>query len=312
MYPVLAHLPLNSIRKVSLVGSVVALILAWWWPAAICLVGPLWSVMLLCSLSNYLYRPPEDHIGVVYRFGRFYTYVNPDDYVLLFPVLDRIRAEVSRQPRIVAVDNLELETLDHVHVIAQLQVFYHLDVRRLQIVDLRSTLLAIGMSGTDELIKRAVTSLIHSVVRGMSVPDVESFYHRRLLGELLSRRLANELSPFGLVLHTASSVSILSLHLEDRVRQAKIDRLIAPDKGEALRQRLGPVLGNVHRSLPGEGLTALLAAYAATIMENGQAPGSLFTLARPTVEEDWLSSLFHVSKSLKMGQPLAQNGSDHH
>ncbi len=58
--------------------------------------APLLGIALSFSLLRLcLYRPPENHLGVIYKFGRLSALAGPDQWIVAIPGIHEIKDPIS-------------------------------------------------------------------------------------------------------------------------------------------------------------------------------------------------------------------------
>lgn len=234
------------------------------WVAAV-LLGLATSLSLLRYL---LYRPPENHLAVMYRFGRFGHLVGPDEWSYVIPGIHEIRVEMSLRPRRAEASLEDLWTRDRVPVHCDLLVFYQLDLRRARI-NFRSQALTIPDEGWHSIVRTVLQEAAGEVVGDMGLDELLSSVGRADLKSTLSRELAERLKGLGIVINLETGVSVQRVKPADSVWRALADLGAAESLGEAARARMQPLLNEINWKRPGVGLDALLVQLAAAVAKDG-------------------------------------------
>lgn len=236
------------------------------------LLGLALSYSLVCVC---LYRPPEDHLGVVYQLGRLWRLVEPDQWALVLPGVHSIRAPISLHIRRVAVTLSDLLTQDQVPLDCELIAFYRFDLRFAD-VDFQSQALRTPEEGWNSVIKTVLQETANEAISGIPFQHLLTPGGRNRLKRILSRLLSERVGHLGLVVNQQTGVSIQMLRPANAIWQAMQDRWAAVSLGEAALARVLPMLREVSQQ-PEIGWEALLLEWAAVMAKEGRAPQMLVT-----------------------------------
>lgn len=221
-------------------------------------------------LSLMLYRPPEDHLGVVMRWDHFSRWVLPRQWTLLVPIVDGLKAEINLQPRLFASERRETQTEEHIKVWVTLHVAYHFDPRAIQDAQMRNKVLGLADMELEGAINQMVEGIVHNMIGGMSLGQLYRYYSNGDLALGLSQRVAGVLQLLGIRVNRQSGVVIHDLWIEEEVRLAMIQRLTAQLQGLAELDRLQPLLNEMGKHAPQETLAAALTDYTNGLGRNGR------------------------------------------
>lgn len=299
---------LRSVRNICLVLALVALALSFVQPLLSCVTVPLFAVVCLSSIGSHLYRPPEDHVGVIYRIDRFRRWVNPNEWTVLNPWLDRVECEMNTRPQISEVETSDLETAEHIQVYAKFKVFYLMDPRRITISDFQSTLIRMRTGDLNRVVEDTLRSLAQSTVMDMELDGLLRHYSRGHFAERLSKKLSDRLQPLGLIINPDSAVNVVELHPEAMVRKAFVAQFVANHEGEANYKRLQPIIDAARGRPAQEALAIWLAMNASTVARDGQPAGPVFSTWRWRTEEELLSLLAQSIQYNEVANTPVSNG----
>lgn len=210
------------------------------WPMAIGLmvVG---FLLLLAFFSHSLYRPPENHIGVWYRLGRFHDWILPDRWVMILPWLDEIHPPVNLSYRLVEVEVNMTLTSDQTPFEARILVSFILDPVS---IDPQFLIQALSLSDKDweVLVRIAVHEVLPEVVSQLNMEETLTPTGRQKLRARLGVMLQRQLAPFGICIDPHRGVSIQRLLPDRVVLQALIEQKSATALGLATVERLLPLM----------------------------------------------------------------------
>jgi regulator of protease activity HflC (stomatin/prohibitin superfamily) len=217
------------------------------------------SCVSLCRAC--LYRPPEDHLGVIYRCDRFSRLVGPDSWTFLLPGLDKVVDPVSLCLRQAPAQLCDLLTKDGVPVDCDLLVNYQVDLR-LAAPHKVTQALRIPDAGWRSMIRTTLQEVACEVMGGMCSHDLFTTRGRHHLKLKLGASLTSRLELLGVIVDPRVGISIQMLKPADEIWQAMVDRLAAVPLGEAALARILPLLSELRQLDPGKVWEALLLEWA--------------------------------------------------
>jgi hypothetical protein len=239
--------------------------------------APLLALALSCSLScAFLYRPPENHLGVIYQFGRLWRLVGPDEWIGVIPWVNEIKPPISLHLRRVEVALSDVLTQDRLPINCDLIAYYQLDLRQARI-DFRFQALRIPDEGWNSIITTVLREAANKVVGGIDLQQLLTPGGHGLLKGELSALLAERVQSLGLIVNPHRGVSVQAVKPTDAVCRAAVDRFVAALLGEAALDRVRPILGELGRDHPDVARGALLLEWAAAVVQQGKSPGVLVT-----------------------------------
>jgi regulator of protease activity HflC (stomatin/prohibitin superfamily) len=277
--------PGNNVRLALWSATIVALVLAAFKPSLIWVVAPLLATALSYTLLRLLvYQPPENHLGVIYRFGRFSRWVDPDEWEVVIPGLDKVMRPISLHMRRVELNLSSLLTQDRVPVVCELVAYYQLDLRRAR-EEFRIQALRIPSEGWNSIIRTVLRETASEVIGGATLDELLTPEGRRRFKHMLSAELAQRVQGLGMLVNPRTGVSVQVLKPTDAVSQAMVDQFIATPLGKAALERVRPILKELDRQYPGIGWETLFLQWASTVVRDGAeaVPSVVIGSGAPTV-----------------------------
>jgi hypothetical protein len=255
-----------------------------WGLAVACLISAafkasmIWVAALLLGLAlSYsllyacLYRPPEDHLGVIYRFARFSRLVGPDEWCFIIPGIHEVKDPISLHVRRLEADLSDMLTQDQVPIDCKLTVYYQRDLRHAD-AHFRSQALHIPDKGWDSIIRTVLQETANEVTSGITFQQLLTLRERRHFKWTLSALLAERVRHLGLVINPKTGMSVQVLKPADAIWQAMVDRSAAVSLGEAALARIHPMLEDLSQRHPEVAWETLLLEWAAAVTREGTVP----------------------------------------
>lgn len=227
--------------------------------------------------ANILYRPTENHVGVIYRCSRFHRFVDPDRWAFTLPWFDTIVDETRLDMRTAIVSLTDLYTQEKVALDLDVKVFYQVDLRVVD-AERRIQVLRFGSdTAWSEIIATAINDLARNVIF-ITKPfeDLINRDGRNFLKETLSGALAERVRGFGILLNPRFGVNIVNLQPNEEFRQALRDESAARAVGSAAAIRLGPLMEQYPDQKRDKAIYALIMQIASAVAKNGQSPDVIF------------------------------------
>jgi len=175
------------------------------------LVGILIFVAIIILRSYFSYLPNENHLGVIYRLGRFNRFVSPDDKTLLVPFLDNVHHEVSLYIRTaeVALENVELKDERKINV--RFKVFFKTDLRvvanekLIQVLEFRDEeWIPIIKANLEEIIR-------NNIFLNFNMAELDASRKSREIKRILSNEISNKVKEFGIVINPDYGVVLVDM-----------------------------------------------------------------------------------------------------
>jgi regulator of protease activity HflC (stomatin/prohibitin superfamily) len=192
---------------------------------------------------NILYRPMENHVGVIYRCGRFNRFADPDHWTGLFPLIDTVEQEVPLDIRITRIQLQDVYTSDPVAVDLDLKIFYVVDLRRVA-PELRMDALRLpGDRSWDQIVHTSINDIARNTVcLTKTFDELNSPKGREYLKIALSAALHERVKAFGILVKPRGGVGIVDLQPNAEFRKALMENSAAEALGAAAVSRLGPFM----------------------------------------------------------------------
>ncbi len=228
--------------------------------------GTIWLV-LKCR-----YRPEENHLGVLYCFGRFSRFVPPDEWVFLIPLVYEVHHEVSLYMCTADLSLSNIELGDGLVVDARLKVFFRTDPRLASQENLLQVLKFQGVEWS-EMVKTSTEDIVRNqIFLNLTYAQMIDFRKNREIKRLLSKEVAERMKGFGIVINEGHGVMPVAIQPNQMYQDAVQASRAATPIGEAALERLLPVLDAMKKFLPENAQAALLLEVASKIVETGQLP----------------------------------------
>lgn len=234
-----------------------------------------------------LYRPQENHLGTVYRFGRFHRFAAPDAYTFMLPLIESSGTQIHLGKRVTALQLPGLMTSDGYPVDLHVKIFYAVDPRTIADSSFRLDALHFTQLHWTEIIHTGARDIAaNQVFPALSRGRVFSTTIRQHIRDQLARRMSERLRPLGIVLDPATGVSIQDLQHNARMLDAVDLDLKAQPVGRANAERLRPLARMLQEVLLPDASMAYIWQVISTLQQGGKLPpqvGLLGTLAGPSV-----------------------------
>ena len=227
-------------------------------------------------IANILYRPTENHVGVIYRFGRFHRFADPDRWTPVLPWLESFFKEVKLDMRTAVVSLQDVYTREKVALNVDLKIFYSVDLRaaaadrRLQVLRFPSD------AAWDEIVRTGINDVARNQVfvarffEELVTPEGRSY-----LKQALSGLLAHRLLGFGILLNPRFGVNIVDIQPNAEYKKALMEESAAKALGTAAASRLGPLFKDFADHRQENAVFALLMEIASTVLKTGDVPDVL-------------------------------------
>jgi len=268
-------------------------------PLMIWVAAPILGLTLTLFIWHLcLYRPPEDHLGVIYQLGRFSRLVEPDEWAITIPGVHKPRTPISLHVRRLDADFPEVLTQDQVPVDCKLVVYFQRDLRCADAA-VRTEALHIPDEGWNTIIRTVMRETIDEVVSCVPYHQLLTARGRADLKQALGVLVGRRVQRLGLIVHPRRGVSVQMLRPTQAVWQAMVEQSAAVSLGEAALARVRPMLQELSQLHPEISWEALLLEWAAVMAKEGTTPQVLVASGQePTA--------FLAGKA--RGQPEARSG----
>jgi hypothetical protein len=236
------------------------------------IAAPLLMLALLYSVLRVsLYRPPENHLGVIYQLGRLWRLVGPDEWVCVIPWVNEIKLPISLHLRRAEISFCDLLTEDQVPVDCDLLAYYQLDLR-LARAEFCSQALRIPDEGWNSIIRTVAQEAASEIIGGIAFQQLLTPEGRGHLKCTLSALLADRVRGLGLIVNPRTGVSMQTLKPTNAIWCAMVDRFAGVLLGEAALDRVRPILQELSQHYPEVAWDALLLEWAAAVTKEGVVP----------------------------------------
>ncbi|HEX5808211.1 MAG TPA: SPFH domain-containing protein [Anaerolineales bacterium] len=231
----------------------------------------------MTTIMNVLYRPTENHVGVIYsRWGKFKRFAHPNKWTLLSSTFELVAREVRLDVRTAKITLENVLTRDKVAIDLEMKVFYSVDVRQAS-EDRRIQVLRFENDAPwDEIVKTGITDIARNViVISRTFDELATEAGMRYLKQALSGALAPRVRGFGILMNRFA-VGIMSLQPNETFRQALQERSAATAMGNAAAERVRPMLDQLNDHDQKKAFINLVMQIASAVAKNGQSPDILF------------------------------------
>lgn len=228
-------------------------------------------------IANILYRPTENHVGVIYRCGRFHRFVDPDRWVFTIPWFETVSQETKLDMRTVQISLKDIYTREKIALDVDLKIFYLVDLRetdterRIQVLRFPTEL------AWDEIIRTGINDVARNVIFvTKTFEEWTSQDGRSYLKQALSSALAERVRGFGILLNPRFGVNIVDIQPNEEFRQAMKEESVAKAIGSAAAIRLEPLMEQFSDKTKDKAFFTLILQIAAAVAKTGNAPDIIF------------------------------------
>jgi regulator of protease activity HflC (stomatin/prohibitin superfamily) len=260
---------MGAVRYLAWFFFVVSTVIGAFNPAVLWAAGLLLILAVLLSLFG-LYRPPENHLGAIYRFDRFHRLIEPDDWTVLWPQ-DHVKCDVNLRLHRTTIELSDLLTRDQRPLDCTLAVYFRRDLRLARPGFLPEAL-QIPIEGWQSIVQTIGREVAMEVAGDMQFQHLLTPTGYALLRHCLSRELANRARTLGILISSSTGVSIQALKPSGALWKAMMDRLAAGALGEAALARVQPMFKGLCEKHRQEAWNALLLQWASALARGDAAP----------------------------------------
>ncbi|HMZ07361.1 MAG TPA: SPFH domain-containing protein [Anaerolineales bacterium] len=268
------------IAKLFVVMANVSVGMIWLWVAFFgkdslpCLAPFLLALVILTAkfVWRHCYRPQENHLGVIYRFGRFHRFVDPEEWTVLIPFWERVHREVSLYMRTVEATFKKVELRDGLAIDMRLKVFFRTDLR---LTTRENLLQVLKFEGPEwpEMIKTSLEDIVRNqVFLESTYEEIVSQRKSREIKKRISREISMRMRGFGIVINEEFGAMPVDIQPHQTYFEAVQTSRAAAPLGEAALERLRPVLNELNRIKHEDARTAFLLELASKIAEVKDLP----------------------------------------
>lgn len=253
------------------------------------------------TLKDIFYRPPENHLGVIYWNDRFSRFVTQDQWALVWPLRQLFKV-IRLDPRTAEFTLSDLFTSDRVAMNMHVKVFYRVDPRiatpaqRIQVLHL-----------PDEAWPTIIKTNLEEIARNRifitkTCDELFSHTSRQEIRAALSEAVGQRARNFGLIIEPSYGVAIINLQPNETYRKALEEQSAAAAQSEAAFRRLQPMMAQLTQGNMPDGLQALYLQIAAAIAKGGEIPDVIFPETPEHIHG--MSSNRHLTRRLRNHEPI--------
>lgn len=231
----------------------------------------------MVRIAKLLYRPTENHVGVIYRMGRFHRFVDPDRLVFTIPILESIVQETRLDMRTCQISLQDVYTREKIPVNVEFKVFYFVDLRTVDVERRLQVLRFPSEIAYDEIVRTAVNDTARNQVF-ISKPfdELNSRAGRAYLKATMSSEVAERVRGFGICINPRFGANLVNLQPNEEYRQALMEESAAESLGSAAVSRLNPLLEKMLEQKQEKAIYTLIMQIASAIVKNGDVPDVIF------------------------------------
>lgn len=240
----------------------------------ICLI-PVMGILSIGTLRliiKHTYRPRENHLGVIYRFGRFHHFIAPDEWTFLIPNIEEVRRETSLYMRTAEVSLCNVELQDGLTVDVRFKVFFKTDLRLARQDNL---IQALNFEGPEwsEMIKTGMEDITRNqIFLEIDQVKMNTFRKSREIKRLISKEISDRMKGFGILINEEYGAMLVEARPNETYFEAVQKYKAAAPMGQAALERLRPVLDALKQMRHEDARAAMLLEYASKIIEVENLP----------------------------------------
>ncbi len=254
----------------------------------ICLI-PFFLAVSFVSIKfilKFRYRPAENHLGVIYRFGRFNRFVEPDEWIFLLPIFEKVHREVSLYMRTAELLLKKVELRDGLAVDIKIKVFFKTDLR-LTSEENRTQVLKFEGPEWPEMVKTSTEDVIRNqVFLDSTYAELMGQRKNREIKQRISSEIAARMRSFGIIINENHGAMLVNAQPNSAYFEAVQASRAATPLGEAALERLKPVLSALSAIKHEDARTALLLELASKIVEVDNLPEIVLSPAEDYVQSE--------------------------
>jgi len=228
-------------------------------------------------IAKLLYRPSENHVGAIYRLGRFNRFADPDRWSPMIPWIEWVEKESKLDMRVANIQLGDVYTRNNIALDMELKIFFFVDLR-LTHQDRRIQVLRFGSEAAwEEIIRTGITDIARNVIiLTRSFEELATQEGRSNLKHELSSALAERVRGFGILVNPRFGVNIINLQPNETYQQALQEESIAHMIGTAAADRIQPLFEQFKDQNQEKAFLTLVMQIAAAVAKNGQSPDLIF------------------------------------
>lgn len=228
-------------------------------------------------IGNILYRPTENHVGVIYRFGRFHRFVDPDHWAGTLPWFETVEKESKLDMRTVQLSLADVYTHERVPVNVEFKAFYLVDLRLTEVERRLQALRFPTEQAWDEIVRTAINDVArNSIFIAKTFDELNSKAGRSYLKSALSEEIASRVRGFGILINPRFGVNVVNLQPNEEFRKALMEESAAGALGSAAVSRLKPLIEQFIEQKQEKAVYALVMQIASAVAKHGNIPDVIF------------------------------------
>lgn len=244
-------------------------------PDLICFLSLLPIILIGATILilKYRYRPSENHLGVVYRLGRFHRFVNSDEWSFLMPYFETVKLESPLSMRTAEFELHKVELQDGLTVDAHFKVFFKTDLRLTPRENLAQVLTFEGRDWPIALIKTGMEDITRNqVFLDMNLDQLKELRKSRAIKKLFSSEIASRVAMFGILINEEYGAMLVNVRPNEVYNNALQKNMAAKHLGQAAIERLNPVLSAIKQMRHNDARAALMLEIASKVLEVTELP----------------------------------------
>ena len=231
----------------------------------------------MTTIAGILYRPTENHVAVIYRWGRFKRYASPDSWNILIPWIERVLKEVRMDMRTAHILLKDVLSKDRVPFDLELKVFFFVDLRETAVERRTQTFRFPTKTAWEQIVNTGITDIVRNVVGiSLSFDELMSKRGRKNLKTILSSSVSERTKSFGICINPQFGVNIVDVRPNETFQNAMREGSAAATYGIAAMERLGPLWKSLAGKTPERALASLIMQMSSAIARNGKVPDIVF------------------------------------
>lgn len=210
----------------------------------------LWVIVqIVALLYGSMYRPRENHVGIIYSRKRFARFADPDSYQLVLPWWEEVVNEIPLKVRVAIVELQDILTEEQVPVNVTLEIEYRVDLRRAANHFDKELCHLDERQWTAIVRKHAHDIAVNEVIGTQKYAQWLSEEGHALMRNKIAFQLEQRLWPLGISLNGQHCLSIQ--YRPNKTVEAALQKLSAASlNGEASVDQLAPVLRELRQRFP--------------------------------------------------------------
>lgn len=228
----------------------------------------------MTTIMKVLYRPTENHVGVIYsKWGKFKRFANPNEWTFLSSGFEKVTKEVRLDMRTAILKLENVFTSDMVAVDIEMKAYYSVDIRKASEDKRVQTLRFESDIPWEEIVKTSFTDIVRNVVViANTYQKLASDEGLSYLKQIVSRHAATRLQSFGILISNRFALSIMNFQPNRTFQEALQEVSAAKAIGNAAVDRLRPLFEQFGDKNQDEAFYTLVMQIAAVLGKTDKLP----------------------------------------